>query len=161
MWRQWSLSNAGWMHLPFPDTRWRSVLCLPCTGATAASPGCCYWPWKMQGWAKGFLLIMLWDTWVMKTHSYTDTAPNLMFWCLNLPGPPRTLHPLRLSLLPPFILWSHEQWIKYTVITKVRYRCTLTGVKEHWSRFKNKLNAVSILIYILRCWCECFFLFFF
>lgn len=82
-----------------------------------------------------FLLIMLWDTWVMKTHSYTDIAPDLMFWCLNLP----TLH---------FFLWSHEQWIKYTVITKVRYRCTLTEVKVHLSRFKNKLYAMSILIYI-------------
>lgn len=85
--------------------------------------------------SKRFLLIMLWDTQVMKTHSYTDIAPNLMFWCLNLPS----LH---------FFLWSHEQWIKYTVITKVRYRCTVTGVKEHLSRFKNKLHAMSILIYI-------------
>lgn len=33
-----------------------------------------------------FLLIMLWDTRVMKTHSYTDIAPDLMFWCLNLPA---------------------------------------------------------------------------
>lgn len=84
---------------------------------------------------KRFLLIMLWDTRVMRTHGYADKAANFMFWSLNLP---------RLF----FFLWSHEQWMKYTVNTEVRYSRSLTGVKQHWSRFKNKLHAMSSLIYI-------------
>lgn len=126
---------SGVMHLLFSNTRWLSVLCMLCIITfllLSLSPG-------NARMSRGFLLIMLSDTQVMKTHSYTDTAPNLMFWCLNLPS----LH---------FFLWSHEQWIKYTVITKVRHRFTLAGVKEHLRRFKNKHYAMSFLIYISQFW---------
>lgn len=86
---------------------------------------------------------MLRDTWVMKTHGYTDTAPNLMFWCLNLPS-------LFLPPLPSFYEVTNNG-LNILSSQKVRCRCTLAGVKEHRSRYKNKLNAVSILIYIPLC----------
>lgn len=144
-----TVSTVKWLSPPldpcicsFPTLD--GCLCYMCFVSAPVQPSsCCFcWALEMQGWAKDFLflLIMLWDTRVMKTHSYTDIAPDLMFWCLNLPA----LH---------FFLWSHEQWIKYTVIRKVRYRCTLTGVKVHLSRFKNKLYAMSILIYIPQISC--------
>lgn len=68
---------------PFSDARWRCVLRLPRSGVFRLL----LLALEMQRRAKkkqkkkkeGFLLIMLRDTWVMKTHSYTDTAPNLMF----------------------------------------------------------------------------------
>lgn len=65
-------------------------LCYMCLVSAPVQPSsrCFCWALEMQGWAKDFLflLIMLWDTQVMKTHSYTDIAPDLMFWCLNLPA---------------------------------------------------------------------------
>lgn len=117
--RQWSgslFAQTSRGRLPLFDARWRYVLRLPRSGVFRLL----LLALEMQRRAKkkkkkeGFLLIMLWDTWVMKTRSYTDTAPNLMFWCLNL----QSLFLPLFSPFTPFILWSHEQWIKYTVITK-------------------------------------------
>lgn len=123
---------SAFVHRLISNTRWLSVLREPSASARQPPHAAFIGPGNAR-LSKGFLLIMLWDTWVMKTHSCTDVAPNLMFWCLNSP----TLH----------FLWSHEQWIKCAVIRKFRYRCTLTEVKVHLSRFKNKLCAMSILIY--------------
>lgn len=76
-----------------------SGFCCICTSATLDGCLChmlCIWTMHRAHAAfigpgdartyKRFLLIMLWDTRVMRTHSSADKAANLMFWCLNLPS---------------------------------------------------------------------------
>ena len=122
-------------------------LCYVCLVSAPVQPSsCCFcWAWEMQGWAKDFFFFFFFVNNALRHSGYENTQLHR--------------HSTRLNVLmfefasPSFFLWSHEQWIKYTVIRKVRYRCTLTGVKVHLSRFKNKLYAMSILIYIPQISC--------
>lgn len=125
---------TGSVHVLLSNTRWLSVLCLPCISTGAASSCCFYWPWKCKAEQKIFVNNALRHLGYENTqlHRHSTQLNVLMFEFAS----------------PSFFLRSQEQWIKYTVITKVRYRCTLAEVKVHLSRFKNKLYAMSILIYI-------------
>lgn len=137
-----ALPFSGSVHLLLSNTRWLSVLHVPCIGTGAALLALLLLGLRNARLSKRFSFFV---NNALRHSGYENTQLHR--------------HSTRLNVLmfefasPSFFLWSHEQWIKYTVIRKVRYRCTLTGVKVHLSRFKNKLYAMSILIYIPQISC--------